>query len=146
MFAAALTRRAYLPCGSVLYSVRLGCTRRGARSTAAPLHLERSVSRLPNCLNSGEGVSRDVSDPRYSCTRASGPTTPPPCTSSSCVRGADVSRGWMGIYEDFAPRKYPVTVFASEREKERGSDERTRVQGGEGKGRKREPCRRAARY
>lgn len=55
MFAAALTRRAYLPCGSALYSVQLGCAREGTRS----LHLEGSVSRLSNCLNR-EYVSRDV--------------------------------------------------------------------------------------
>lgn len=93
MFAAALTRRAYLPCGSVLYSVRLGCVRvGGARSTAAPLHLERSVSRLPNCLNSGEGVSRDVSDPRYSYMRALGPTPP-----HSVIARTDVLHGWISM-------------------------------------------------
>lgn len=118
MFAVALTSRAYLPCGSALYSVRLGRTRKRVRPTVVPLHLERSVSRLPNCMNSRRGRIAK-------CLWSSCYVTMHTCGIDSSWRRKGLPRVFhtmrarylcrsirTGIYEDFAPRKYPVTVSA----------------------------------
>lgn len=101
--------------------------RRGARSTAASLHLGRSVSRLPNCLNSAARVYRVTS--LIPVIRA--PRRRDSATSSSCVRTTD-GTARMDTHEDFAPRKYPVAVLA--REEERARERRSQ---GRGRGRER---------
>lgn len=70
VFAAVLTRRAYLPCGSVLYSVRRGC--RGEALARLPLLFisGRSVSRLYQTVwIAVPRVYRVTSDPCYNCMR-----------------------------------------------------------------------------
>lgn len=105
MFAAALTRRAYLPCGSVLYSVRFGCTeRRGTRTTAdSSSSREKCVTltKLVWIVERGYIAWCLILSLYYACTY-SGPGP---------LLGAYRYIARMDIYEDFAPRKYPVTVF-----------------------------------
>jgi len=111
MFATALTRRAYLPYGSVLYSVRFGCTRRHSLDCWL-LFISGEVCHAYQTVWIAEGVSRDVWSSLvitirvHNYTRIPGPT---PLCSLVIVAYRYIAR--MDIYEDFAPRKYLVTVF-----------------------------------